>query len=445
METNKACVLLLNLPPGALGGINLLSFTTTDRFKGVKELPSGWHFVFTSSTSSLSVRHGAWFRVNNTPGSPPQVFIKKWDAAAEELVAETDEAETLRWRANLGTVWREGLTPYRQSASKDGEEQEERESDWRDLTDCISADMLFRTLGDDATPDHWALTSASSAARDMDDIPGLSKEQSAFQPERELRFLPVDLRQTWREGATGRERTDAARDRSWALGELVEQHCARKDEDEILGEMQFSFLMVLTLNNNSCLEQWRRLLELLFTCKRAVVERPGFYVKLLQLLRLQLKRTQDAEGGLFDLSEDGASLLKSLLRRFRKGLDELQGAQKADVLDELDDLEEFLKSEYGWQLDDAFVRQGMLELEDGEQVEMDVAGYDEDDETGEYAPTMVELTADQKKSLGLSEDVIINDTGQLKKLTKPDHGVGDVEQEEESEEEAGIEDMDSRY
>ncbi|KAK8173687.1 A1 cistron-splicing factor [Phyllosticta citrichinensis] len=422
MDTNKACVLLLNLPPGALGGINLLSFTTTDRFKGVKELPSGWHFVFTSSTSSLSVRHGAWFRVNNTPGAPPQVFIKKWDAAAEELIAETDEAETLRWRANLGAVWREGLTPYRQSASKDGEEQEDREGDWRNLTDCISADMLFRILGDDATPDHWALTSASSAARDMDDIPGLSKEQSAFQPDRELHFLPVDLKQTWREGATGRERTEAARDRSWALGELVEQHCARQEEDEILGEMQFAFLMVLTLNNNSCLEQWRRILELLFTCKRAVVSRPGLYIKLLQLLRLQLKRTQDAEGGLFDLSEDGASLLKSLLRRFRKGLDELQGAQKADVLDELDDLEEFLKSEYGWQLDDAFVRRGMLELEDGEQVEMDVGGYDEDDETGEYAPTMVELTADQKKNLGLSED-----------------------QEEESEEEADIEDMDSRY
>ncbi|KAK8195077.1 A1 cistron-splicing factor [Phyllosticta capitalensis] len=422
MDTNKACVLLLNLPPRALGGINLLSFTTTDRFKGIKELPSGWHFVFTSSTSSLSVRHGSWFRVNNLPNSPPEVFIKKWDAAAEELVAETDASEVLRWRANLGAVWREGLTPYRQSASKDGEEQEERETDWRNLTNCMTPEMLFRILGDDATPDHWTLTSASSAARDMDDIPGLSKEQSAFHPERELRFLPVNLKQTWREGATGRERTDAARDRSWALGELVEQHCARQDEDEIIGEMQFTFLMVLTLNNNSCLEQWRRLLELLFTCKSAVVERPGLYVKLLQLLRLQLKRTQDAEGGLFDLSEEGATLLKSLLRRFRKALDELQGPQKSDVMDELDELEEFLKSEYGWQLDDAFVRRGMLELEDGEQVEMDVAGYDEDDETGEYAPMMVELTAEQKKSLGLPDD-----------------------QEEESEEEADIEDMDSRY
>ncbi|KAL1390865.1 AAR2 protein-domain-containing protein [Phyllosticta capitalensis] len=309
----------------------------------------------------------------------------------------------------------------------------------------MTPEMLFRILGDDATPDHWTLTSASSAARDMDDIPGLSKEQSAFHPERELRFLPVNLKQTWREGATGRERTDAARDRSWALGELVEQHCARQDEDEIIGEMQFTFLMVLTLNNNSCLEQWRRLLELLFTCKSAVVERPGLYVKLLQLLRLQLKRTQDAEGGLFDLSEEGATLLKSLLRRFRKALDELQGPQKSDVMDELDELEEFLKSEYGWQLDDAFVRRGMLELEDGEQVEMDVAGYDEDDETGEYAPMMVELTAEQKKSLGLPDDVTISDAAQLQKLTKPDHGVGDVEQEEESEEEADIEDMDSRY
>lgn len=438
----KACVLLL-VPAGALGGINLLSFTTTDRFKGIKDLPPGWHFVFTSSTNSLSVRHGAWFRVRDADArdGAPELHVKKWDAAAEELVAETSATELLRWRANLGAVWRDGLTPYRQSASKDA--TGDKELDWRRLTDCVSARVLDRMFGAERGPDHWALTSASSAARDMELIPGLSAAQSALQPERELAFLPVDLKRTWGAGVTGRERTEAAQDRSWALGDLVERFCGGEEEG-VLGEVQVAFLMVLTLNNNSCLEQWKRLLTLLLTCKKAVVRYEGLYVRFLQLLRMQLQHCEDADGMLFDLSDEGGALLKGLLRRFRKGLEELDGAEKADVIDELDELEDFLKSEFGWQLDDSFVRAGMLELEDGEQVEMDMGTrFDEDDEAGEFAPVVVELTEEQARSLGGSGEV----AGQQgKRLAKPESGIADVEvREEESEDEVDLEDMDARF
>ena len=33
----------------------------------------------------------------------------------------------------------------------------------------------------------------------------------------------------------------------------------------------------------------------------------------------------------------------------------------------------------------------MLELEDGEQIEVQISGADEEDETGEYAPVVVDL------------------------------------------------------
>ncbi|KAK0662208.1 Protein AAR2-like protein [Lasiodiplodia hormozganensis] len=453
------CVLLL-VPAGALGGIDLLSFTTTNRFKGIKDLPAGWHFVFTSSTTSLSVRHGAWFRVRETsPGSPPDLFVKKWNAEHEELVPESDPAEVLRWRANLGAIWREGLTPYRQSASKDADDEGDKEQDWRALTDAISEELLNRILGASSSSSsgggagdqqHWGLTSASSAARDMDDIPGLSSDRSggdsgsgaAWQPEKELELLPIDLKMTWGQGVTGRERTEAAQDRSWALGDLVGRVCGGR-EDEVLGELQFTFLMVLTLNNNSCLEQWKRLLELLLTCKKAVIQRARFYGRFLRLLRLQLQHCQDADAMLFDLNDDGGSLLKGLLRKFRKGLDELDGKEKSDIVDDLDELEEFLRDEFGWQLDDSFVRRGMLELEDGEQVEMDVGTrFDEDDETGEFAPMVVELTEEQARSMGGNAQAIEQ---QDKRLAKPESGIADEEVQEESEDEADLEDMDARY
>jgi A1 cistron-splicing factor AAR2 len=416
-------LLLLDLPPQALAGINLLSFTTTPRFKGIKHLPAGLHFIFASSSTALSIRHGAWIRVSSTEDL--QLFVKRWDASKEELITVEDKAEVLKWKANLGSIWREGLTPYRQSAGEGSGEEETQ--DWSELTSQTSDAVLSRILGST-----WTLTSASSAMRDVDDIPGLDTKR--FDADQVLKVLPIELKQTWRPGATGRERTEAARDHSWALGELIDEHCDG-EEMQVLGELQLCFLMILTLNNYSCLEQWKRILRLLFTCQVAVVEKTQLFVETLRILRLQLKRSQDAEGGLFDLSEDGAGFLKLLLRRFKKSLDEIDGKAKLDVMDELDELGSFLSSNYGWSLEDNQLRTGFVTLDDGERVEMTMNGYDEEDESGEYAPTVVDLTEEQLKVL----------SGSKKKQTDSESTDNEEEDQEESEDDADLEDMDARY
>lgn len=427
------CVLLLDLPERALGGIDLLSFTTTPRFRGVKNLPPGLHFVFASSDAAVSVRYGAWFYVS--PGSgAPQIFIKKWDPAIEDLVAEKSQAEVLRWKANLGSIWRDGLTPYRQRVQK-GETKEEDEaveecSDWVELTSHISPSLLSRVCG--LNPDHWSLSSASSAKQDLDIIPGLEEANSYIHPEKELNFLPVDLKRTWRKGATGTERTEGAQDRSWALGDIMEHHCkssgTRMREEEVLGELQFCFLMVLTLNNNSCLQQWQRLLSLLFTCRKAVKERTHMFINLLRTLRLQLNHCADMEAGMFDLNDQGGGFLPPLLRKFRKTLDEFEGDWKKRIVNEFREFEDFVKEEYGWELDDSYVKRGTLQLEDGETVEMDVNGADEDDETGEFAPTIVDLTPNQLKELRLDDD------------DEPQATAGPVEDDDDD-----LDNMDTRY
>lgn len=407
METaSSLAVLLLGLPQSALAGIDLLSFTVTPRFHGVKDLPPGFHFIFAGSTSAFSVRHGLWFHVSPKRSPAPHLFITRWRTDTETLAAETDPAETLRWRANIGEFWREGLTPYRQTPSKDATAPDrEASGDWPLLASRVTPALLSRiTQGDERS---WGLTSASSARADLDEIPGLGAGKHAASPpaEKELRFLPVDLRRTWRAGATGRERTDAAQDRSWALGELIEQSCSGGRADEVVGELQFCFLMTLTLNNWSCFEQWKRLLALLLTCRAAVATRPELFVDAIAALRLQLQHCRDAEGGLIDMADEGGSLLKDLLVRFRKGIEEVQAVVGVrDVVDELDDLEALLKEEYGWQFGGSFVKSGVLELEDGERVRMDTTAFDEDDETGEYAPQIVDLTPEQARLLNVAPD-----------------------------------------
>jgi A1 cistron-splicing factor AAR2 len=333
----------------------------------------------------------------------------------------------------LGSIWREGLSPYRQSASQ---EESEEKYDWAALTDRITP-RLLSVLVDD-TPDHWSLTSASSAKEDLEAIPGLSLNGAESQPEKELHFLPIDLKRPWREGATGRERTEAARDHSWYLRELITTHCLDTNASHILGELQFCFLMVLTLNNYSCLEQWKRILTLTLTCSTIIPSLSEFYTSLLSTLRLQLQHCAIAEGGLFDLADESGSLLKSLLQKFKLGLRDISGMGKSDVMDELDELENYLRGEHGWELDGRnLLKKGMLDLEDGERVEMEVGGFEEEDESGEYAPAVVELTEAQMRELGIT-------SADLRKLGKKVESE-DSEESADSEDDRDLEDMDDRY
>ena len=400
METaDSSALLLLDLPPKALAGIDLLAFTTTPRFKGVHSLPPGYHFTFVGSSTAFSERHGIWFYTPEVGReASPDVVITKWDAETETLVPETAEAEILRWRGNIGAIWREGLTPYRQSAANaDSEELQEEIVDWPQLTTYITDGLLSRVIG--STRHGFSISSASSAKVDLEHIPGLNNEDLGLQADKELSFLPIDLKQTWREGATGRERTDAAQDRTWALDNIVKHHCHGNDGMEIIGELQFCFLMTLTINNFSCLEQWKRILSLLMTCRSAVATQSELFVQTLKTLTLQLQHCKLADSGLIDLADEGGSLLKELLVRFRKGLQGLSGLGVQAVEDELDDLEEYLHTEHGWEFGGAFAKSGVLELEDGEQVRMDTTAYDEDDEEGEYAPQIVDLTPEQARML----------------------------------------------
>lgn len=454
-------ILLPNLPPKTLVGIDLITFTSTANFHGIRDLSPGWHFLYTGTTETLSLRSGAWFYVGDisaagngrnvttlvaqkttpqTQTTPAlEIYIWRWSADTESLVSlhgdsDTARQETMRHKANLGSVWQSGgLFKYRsriapsmlvkpaesESESKDEEDQdrprieariqseddgrteESGRKDWSGLTDRMSPKLLSRILGDpevdvDGHP-RWVLTSASTAHRDAEHIPGVdspAERSGEEEPEREFGFIPVDLKRTWRDGAVGRERTEAAQDRSWALGDLIDRYAGEASGgNELLGELQFTFLMVLTMMNYSCLQQWKRLLELVLTSRRAVLDREAFMSEVLRILSLQLQRCDDVEGGLFEIDGDqGGAFLRNLLMKLRQSVDDLVGDAESNVKSELDELEEWVKAEYDWELHrGAVVRQGMLQLEDGEQVEMDWAGNDEDDETGEYAPMVVEM------------------------------------------------------
>ncbi|CAF9936348.1 hypothetical protein IMSHALPRED_010725 [Imshaugia aleurites] len=383
---STAAVLLLDLPPGILCGIDLLSFTTTAQFQGIKDLPTGWHFVFTSETTSLSIRDGFWFHVPTTNQISIPLIVRKWDNFGRSLIPCDPDG----FRARLPVLWEKNLSPYRQSA---GKEATAETGDWAGLTEHVSS----RLLGHLTQNEDWKITSGNCAKEDRDEIPGLTAEDVG-EEEGELGVLGIDLKRTWRKGAIGRERTEAALDSSWALSDVVERWQPQDPKENelwgnmVLGQMEACFLMVLTVANYSCLEEWKRCIGLVLTCKRALGGRKEWFGTFLAVLRRQMERCEDVEGGLFDLTEDGGAYLKRLLKGFKVTLGQVfTEAEGGDVMEEMEALEAYLKGQYGWELGDDFVRRGMLELEDGEQVEMEMEEMDEEDERGEYAPVVVQL------------------------------------------------------
>lgn len=394
---SSSTILFLELPSKTFVGIDLLSFDSSPDFKGISEVPSGLHFVYTGTDASLSIRHGRWLNVESATR-----HVLQWDAKDESLsLVPADSADGHRAVAALETFSSRNLITYAaleaatanlQANDATAESTSSSSDSWLSLTNHISTATVNRIVPT------GVLTSVSSAAADSDAdrIPGLSRSEvlSSLPADSALSLVPINLKQTWAEGDIGSVRTERARDRSWYLGQIMDsmtdgvarQTAAR----ELLGELQFCFLMVVILANWSCLEGWKRILGLVFTCRDALNEVEAWFVEVVKVLKAQLERVGDVEGGVFELREEAASgWLRELLRRFRGNVEDmLDEGSKLET--ELQGLEAMMRDTYGWEMGKTVLRRGMVQLEDGEMVEMSLEGADEDEEKGDWAPVVVE-------------------------------------------------------
>jgi A1 cistron-splicing factor AAR2 len=391
----SSTLLFLNLPPKTFIGIDLISFNSSPQFHGIKNVPPGLYFIYTGADATLSMRSGIWLTI-----APQQSITLKWTAEDEHLVL-TPETTALPPR---------GLIDYTTLASASSNAADKASSsstaaspdDFTSLSSHISPALISRILPTSS------ISSISTAPRDSEivDLPHL--DASAYSADSTLGFLDIDLQRTWDQGDVGSIRTERARDRSWYLGWLMDKAGERLDvnrgtngaADEerqrrqrgaefLLGELQFSFLMVMTLANYSCLEQWKRLLSVLLTCKRALGEIEGYFVEVLDVLALQLRHVDDVEGGLFELRDEvGSQWLRVLVEKFSENVKEFGGRQLRKRTEEF---EKEMREEFDWLEKGSVLRRGMLEMEDGERVEVAMDGADEDEEKGEYAPVVVEM------------------------------------------------------
>ncbi|KAK9314637.1 A1 cistron-splicing factor [Lipomyces starkeyi] len=315
----KTTLILYNIPDKCLLGIDLQFFTSTADFNGIKLIPDGVHVLHWSSPTpgptgiENAIPTSSKITNNHDEDDSDNVLLKS------QAVRESENIVMSNMNLRMAVFFEasEGKTT---SMSWD-DEAEEFVTSKRDVDD-VSLQKLYPHLISypQSSPEFAALTFllspkllstylpesynkavpvSSITASSTDSLllsqailkaPSSSNRSTPLDDTDSFRFLNFDLKRqrTWREGAVGRELTTAALDRSWFLGDLVSRE-RNGDYNAVLAELQLCFVLLVLLANYSAAEQWKRIVELLCTCKSAVSSQPELYRKFLDTLDAQFQ------------------------------------------------------------------------------------------------------------------------------------------------------------
>ncbi|CAG8676543.1 2159_t:CDS:2 [Cetraspora pellucida] len=359
---NKGAFLLfLNAPEGLEFGIDYNSWQTGPRFKGVKLIPPGLHFVYysTSDKSGTSGLRSGFFKFYESK----EVVIKYWDPQIEDVKKddETDSEQIEHLKLDM-REFDPFLGTYPLTPSTDWKK-------WVNLTNYITYPLISRIL-----PNEGKMNNVSSSTVDEDELLNI-KGSSKFQEDIIL-FTKFDLKKSWRTGAVGEEITKYSQDKSWLLCELLTSIYKNGKFyvcQAILGELQLSFVCLLIGQNFAGFTQWKNLVQLVCLCKESInTYSTTLFSEFLDVLNLQL---EECPPDFFRdvISED--NFLSHVLKILGKTISDLPTQSSSTEL-------KLLRRRFN-------KFRGFL----GQQFRLELS-IDDDEEEGEYAPVVVELPDD---------------------------------------------------
>ncbi|XP_046407251.1 protein AAR2 homolog isoform X2 [Ischnura elegans] len=376
MLVEGAVLIILDMPIGTEFGIDLKSWNTGEKFKGVKMIPPGLHFVFYSPVNEYgdsAPRSGFFYCFNKS-----EFLVRKWDSSTESLSEEVGSPEEVaRFKKNILNMDK-FLGAYPLDVWKT----------WKTLTNKIS-DKLVKQF----TPELGLIKSALELipctktetgkvngrrinCRNYTSLATLEEKENALLPQMkpfpgtELRFTAIP-EQHFPPGASPSEITRHSLDSSYVLEKMLS--CCDRPSD-LLGEVQFSFVCFLVGHSLEAFEHWMQLVGIVCRAEEALVQHSTFFSEFMSTLELQLVSScgdDSVPGGLLADVVTGKNAIYAALRalflNIREG-DSVDTRLKARALH----LKEQLTNVMGWDF-------GPDEAEEDEV------------ESGEYAPVIVEL------------------------------------------------------
>lgn len=289
-----ATLLLLDVPQHTLLGIDTQVFSVGPRFKGIKMVPPGPHFVYYCSSS----RHGNEFAP--TVGfflttHPSEVIVRKWHAQEERLIRLSEEEEVRYSEAARHFEFDNQLGPYNLDSF----------GDWKQLSSYLSQSVIERL-----EPIGGEITIAWESSW-LDKAPQTDKERLLMEQLREGKFAKNAPVQSERRGCyyttipasvkhrniSGDELTTLNLDKTNLLESVLAKNY-QGQEDLLLGELQFSFIAFMMGQSLEAFMQWKALICLLLSCSEAPLHtRTNMFVKFIRVIYYQFKhgfqRTHD--------------------------------------------------------------------------------------------------------------------------------------------------------
>ncbi|KRZ59119.1 Protein AAR2 -like protein [Trichinella nativa] len=282
-----AFALFPDLPNGFEFGVDYNAWSTGPKFKGIKMIPPGVHFIYVSSLGKHGDRAPRIGFFHNF--APKEVLVKKWDKENEDLADEDDVEQIERLRLNLKEM-DQFLGPY----------PFENHKQWFSLSYLINESLINRL-----SPTNGKISSQcdliskesqdlSSGAQRVDrenpvrtrfrDAQGLPIMNTS--PESEIKFTTIPTVRS--ENFSPEERTSKSMDRSYALRKMLSTY---EEPKFLLGELQFAYVCFLLGHVYEAFEQWKRLIDMICNCDEALAEFDSFYSDFIMVLHFQLKTT----------------------------------------------------------------------------------------------------------------------------------------------------------
>jgi A1 cistron-splicing factor AAR2 len=286
---SNSILIIPDVPIGLDFGINCMSFETGPKFRGMSMIPQGLHFIYHST--GMAARQGFFWRAGVN-----DVAVRPWDSFEEHICPTNklseDSMYTLLQQLGRGDL-NNNLGPYPLADHHV----------WLNMSCFISENVLLRAncpIAEIVYP---------SEADDLVSLKALNRPGKNFEPmvskqEKDKTLLQgnfakfvditaaeVNLRDTINVSSNledrGRNLTSLYLDKSSVLDNLVEKSYDFSWEN-ILGEMQLSFILFLLIFCHDALEHWKRLVDTICRSEVALIDKPEFAIAFMRILYEQL-------------------------------------------------------------------------------------------------------------------------------------------------------------
>ncbi|CAG7724724.1 unnamed protein product, partial [Allacma fusca] len=275
-----ATFVFTNVPPGTEVGIDMQSWNAGEKFRGIKMIPPGIHFMFFSAVNkegNVAPRTG-FFHVFEKG----QVIVRKYDPAAEDISRmELSEDTVNRFKCSLKSMDQYlGAYPY------------DVWRKWVSLTNRLTPEILKRL-----SPTSGRILSAPELILDEDqsEPPGdpkrtkLEEAESKLpkmteEPSCRINYTPIPTK-VYPDGATPSEISRHSVDDSFRFELFLSSYTK---PEEFLAELQFAFVNFLVGQNYTSFEQWKSLVKLITFSESAILKYQSIYSDFLSDLYFQI-------------------------------------------------------------------------------------------------------------------------------------------------------------